>query len=262
VGARRLAHAAIAGAGAGPDLAATAMSWVTVAYSSGMLGMFADASRAVGEAEAALDACGDGFTFVEGHAVLHPLIAIGSPGRVADHRDMVHRAALELDNVIANAIANRMDVVEHIRAGMIDKAAWLLPAAIESASRAQVKSIEMDLECMALGLVSPDDAGAGARYLTILSTLKSVDYGETIWGVLELLGTFWARRGLTGCAATVLGHLRAHDRRFPNPVLQQLRVRYLDPLASLAEVADRLESGAAMTRSELLNFALDRLESD
>jgi predicted ATPase/DNA-binding SARP family transcriptional activator len=258
-GARRLALDAIAAAA--PDSTAAAMSWVAVAFSNGMTGRRKDVARAIAEAEAALDSCGDGFTFVEGHAVLHPLIVIATPDRQGSHRDAVHRAALDLDNSIANAIVHRMDVVEHIRGGMIEKAVWLLPAAIEAASRAQVASIEMDLEAMALLLMSPDDPTADERLLRILSALKAYDYGDTILRVLEYLGIVWARRGIVDRAATVLGHLQANNLRYPNPFGQLLRAEFLDPVASEPEAVASLESGAAMTRSELVNYAIELLGS-
>jgi len=240
---------------------ASAMSWVTLAFANGMTGRLREAAQAIKDAESALGACDDGFTFVEGHAVLHPLIVMASPDRRAAHRDVVHAAALDLDNVIANAIVHRMDVVDRIRGGMTDQAVWLLPAAIESASRAQVASIQMDLEAMALLLMAPDDPSADQRFLTILGTLKEYDYGETVWSVLELLGTVWARRGMTDAAATVLGHLRANNRRYPNPVGQALRTEYLDPLLSAEGSVANLEAGALMTVSELTNYAIDRLGS-
>ena len=171
-----------------PDSPSTAASEVTVAFSSGMLGLFAETVRAIQRAEAALEMCGDGFTYVEGRAVLHPLIVIGSPGRRDEHRDLVHRAARDLDNGIADAIVGRMDVVDHVRSGELDKATWLLPAAIECARQAQARSIEMDLRSMALGILSPDDPTVAERYLEVLTALKTYDYGETIWSVMELLG--------------------------------------------------------------------------
>jgi hypothetical protein len=79
--------------------------------------------------------------------------------------------------------------------------------------------------------------------------------------VLELLGTVWARRGMTDAAATVLGHLRANNRRYPNPVGQALRTEYLDPLLSAEGSVANLEAGALMTVSELTNYAIDRLGS-
>ncbi len=85
-----------------------------------------------------------------------------------------------MDNVIANAIAHRMDVVEQIRGGMTDKAVWLLPAAIEFASRAQVVSIEMDLEAMALPLMAPDDPAADDRFLRGVNCCIAYNIGGVV----------------------------------------------------------------------------------
>ena len=259
-GARRMALAAIDRAPRGST--AAAMSWVTVAFANAMTGRRDEVVQAIGEAETALAACGDAFTFVEGHSVLHPLISVATPERQQSHREAVHEAAVDLDNAIAHAIVHRMDVVDHIRGGMIDKALWALPAAIESASRAQAASIEMDLEAMALLLMAPEDPAADERLLRVLSALNSYDYGDSIWGVLEVLGVYWARRHKADRAAMILGHLRANDRSYPNPVGRRLRREFLDPLASEPQVAACLEAGAQLTRSEIVHYALSRLRSD
>lgn len=258
--ARQLAIEAIDAAS--PGSTAAAMSWVVLAFSNGMSGRRSEVLPAMEKAEVALGDCGDGFTFVEGHAILHTIILVGAPDRRAAHREVVHSAARQLDNVIANAIVHRMDVVEQIHGGMVDKALLMLPGAIEAASRAQVTSIEMDLEAMNLLLMAPDDPTLDERALRILTALKAYDYGDTIWGVVELMGTVWAQRGVTDRAATVLGHLQANNRRHPNPFGQPLRIEHLDPVSQVGGVASSLEAGAAMTRNDLINFVIDCLGTD
>jgi len=246
----------------GPVQPSIAASWVTVAFSSGMLGLLSEVPRAMQSAEDALLDCGNGFTFVEGHAVLHPLIVIAYPERRNEHRDVVHRAAAELDNGIAHAIVCRMDVVENVRSGNIEKAAWLLPEAIHQAKEAHARSIEMDLRAMALALLQPDDPTALVQYMDVLEDLKSYDYGDTIWGVMELLGSFLVRQGKVQEAARILGHLEATGRSYPNPFVREMRVRYLDPVTSVPDVTEALSEGAGMSRSELMNSAIGFLQGE
>ncbi|MGO8871749.1 MAG: AfsR/SARP family transcriptional regulator [Acidimicrobiales bacterium] len=238
---------------------ALAFAWVMVAFSSGMLGHRQEATQAILEAESALASCGDPFVFLEGHAVLHPLVGVGFPERYAEHRSMVVTAAAELDNPLINAIVARMEVVELIRGGELSAAVERLPQALQTARLAGVTGIELDLESMALASVSPEDPDAPSHFLGHLSKLKDHDYGDSVWGALELLGIFWARQGQLECGGTVLGHLVANDRRYPNPVVEQLRARFLDPLRESPGAAAGLAAGATMTRNDVLNYALDEL---
>ena len=90
--------------------------------------------------------------------------------------------------------------------------------------------------------------------------LKSYDYGDTIWGVMELLGSFLVRQGKVQEAARILGHLEATGRSYPNPFVREMRVRYLDPVTSVPDVTEALSEGAGMSRSELMNSAIGFLQ--
>lgn len=242
-----------------PAQPAAAAAWVSVSFSNAMLGYRDAAAKALAEAESALAECGDPFVFIEGHVVLHPLIGIGFPERYADHRSMVRSAADQLDNPLAHALVARMEVAALVRAKRGHMAAEELPRALQVARLAGAASIEMDLEVMALSMVSPDDQSAPAQFFDTLSKLKELEYGDSTWGVLELLGVYWARIGLLNHVGIVLGHLEAYNRRYPNPALEELRARFLDPVREIPAVSAQLTRGAKMTRNDVLNFALERL---
>ena len=252
-----LAQAAIDSASPGdPEHASAAVS---AAFAHGYAGHYKLAEAAVHDAESSLALCRDRYTFIEGHAVLHPLIAVGYPDRTAEHSALVRRAAVELGNPLANAIVARMGVVELIRSGREREAMEALPAALETVRAAGATSIESELQVMALAAVFVDDEPDAGRFLAIANRFQDTEYGEFAWVFLEVVAIHWALHGRSADAAVLLGHLEVQGRRYPNPLIARFRGEYLDPLVTDPKLAPQLAKGATMTRKDLMRLTSARL---
>lgn len=80
-----------------------------------------------------------------------------------------------------------------------------------------------------------------------------------VWIVVEALAVFWARGERPIDAAVIIGHLDRHGRA--NGILIEGRRDALDLLQGLPEADAAREQGAAMTRDDLVEFAIGGLRS-
>jgi len=237
-----------------------ATAWVRIAFSNVRLGQRGEVEAALIQAELSLERCGDPYTFVVGHAVLHPIIAVGYPERATQHGLMVRKAAAELDNPMGNAMVARMTVSELSHSGDSVAALAAIRPALDAAQLAGAKGLQMNVEAMALALLTFNEQFSSTGFIEILSQLKGSAYGETIWSVLEILAVTWARQGSLDNAAVILGHLDACNQRYPHPELARFRSQYLDPVGALSEYQMNRTRGAQMSREELLDFSLECLD--